>query len=105
MFLKFIYQRFLAQPLRKQILFVKLMLITIYVRSLLFCNKGAIAMQINRVKEALQITHPIILGGMGNISSPKLAAAVSNAGGLGTIGCGTMTKDGVEKLINETKEQ
>lgn len=62
-------------------------------------------MQINRVKEVLQITHPIILGGMGNISSPKLAAAVSNAGGLGTIGCGTMTKDEVEKLINETKEQ
>ena len=42
--------------------------------------------------------------GMGNISSPKLVAAVSNAGGLGTIGCGTMTPAEVEERIVATKQ-
>ena len=40
---------------------------------------------------------------MGNISNVQLAAAVSNAGGLGTIGCGTMTPAQVEAIILETK--
>lgn len=53
--------------------------------------------------EKLQITYPIIQGGMGNISNAKLAAAVSEAGGLGTIGCGTMTPKEVENIILETK--
>ncbi|KQL33612.1 MULTISPECIES: DUF561 domain-containing protein [Bacillaceae] len=53
--------------------------------------------------EKLQITYPIIQGGMGNISNAKLAAAVSEAGALGTIGCGTMTPKEVENIILETK--
>lgn len=57
----------------------------------------------NRVTELLQIQYPIIQGGMGNISNAFLAAAVSNAGGLGTIGCGTLPVDVVEKMIVETK--
>ena len=56
------------------------------------------------VCKVLQITLPIIQGGMGNISNAKLTAAVSEAGGLGTIGCGTMTPDEVEKIIVETKK-
>jgi len=56
------------------------------------------------VCEKLQIKYPIIQGGMGNISNAKLTAAVSEAGGLGTIGCGTMTPNEVEKIILETKE-
>ncbi|MDI2588663.1 DUF561 domain-containing protein [Psychrobacillus sp. NEAU-3TGS] len=51
----------------------------------------------------LQITYPIIQGGMGNISNAQLAAAVSEAGGLGTIGCGTMSPKEVENIILETK--
>jgi enoyl-[acyl-carrier protein] reductase II len=58
----------------------------------------------NRVTELLNIHYPIIQGGMGNISNAKLAAAVSEAGGLGTIGCGTMTADQVEEIIIETKQ-
>lgn len=46
---------------------------------------------------------PIIQGGMGNISNAVLAAAVSDAGGLGTIGVGTMEPQKVEQLIKETK--
>ena len=44
----------------------------------------------NLVCEQLKIKYPIIQGGMGNISHAALTAAVSEAGGLGTIGCGTM---------------
>lgn len=55
------------------------------------------------VCEKLQITYPIIQGGMGNISNAQLTAAVSEAGGLGTIGCGTMSPSEVEDIILETK--
>lgn len=55
------------------------------------------------VCEMLRINYPIIQGGMGNISNAQLTAAVSEAGGLGTIGCGTMTPNEVEKIILETK--
>lgn len=53
----------------------------------------------NRLTEILQIKYPIIQGGMGNISSSRLAAAVSNAGGLGTIGIGTMLPKEIEAKL------
>lgn len=53
----------------------------------------------------LGIRYPIIQGGMGNISNAQLAAAVSEAGGLGTIGAGTMDPDEVERIIEETKSR
>lgn len=59
----------------------------------------------NPICKTLGITHPIVQGGMGNISNAQLAAAVSKAGGLGTIGCGTMTPETVEEIIIETKER
>jgi enoyl-[acyl-carrier protein] reductase II len=40
---------------------------------------------------------------MGNISNAILTAAVSEAGGLGTIGAGTMVPQKVEEIIVETK--
>ena len=36
-----------------------------------------------RVTQMLGIEHPIIMGGMTGTGTPELAAAVSNAGGLG----------------------
>ena len=59
---------------------------------------------LNQLCSILEIQYPIIQGGMGNISSPTLVAAVSNAGGLGTIGCGTMTPSEVEERIVATKQ-
>lgn len=53
--------------------------------------------------DILSIQYPIIQGGMGNISNAILTSAVSNAGGLGTIGCGTMNPDEIEQIITETK--
>ncbi len=59
---------------------------------------------VKSVNELLSIKYPIIQGGMGNISNAQLTAAVSNAGGLGTIGCGTMNPAQVESIILETKD-
>ncbi|MGO4887675.1 NAD(P)H-dependent flavin oxidoreductase [Anaerobacillus sp. MEB173] len=56
------------------------------------------------ITEQLNIDHPIIQGGMGNISEPALAAAISEAGGLGTIGAGTMTSEEVDEKISRLKE-
>jgi len=47
------------------------------------------------VCDVLNIEHPIALGGMGSVYAPPLVAAVSNAGGLGTLGCGFMSGDEV----------
>lgn len=58
----------------------------------------------NPVCDLLNIKFPIVQGGMGNISNAPLTAAVSNAGGLGTLGCGTMTPEEVEQKILETKK-
>jgi len=35
----------------------------------------------------LGIEHPVVLAGMGGSTNPQLVAAVSNAGGLGILGC------------------
>ena len=40
----------------------------------------------SRVCDILNIEKPIVLAGMGGASCPALAAAVSNAGGLGVLG-------------------
>lgn len=55
----------------------------------------------NLLTERLNIIYPILQGGMGNISDPGLAAAVSNVGGLGTIGAGNMP---VEEVLTKIKE-
>src|SRR6476659_8738360 len=59
----------------------------------------------NLVCEQLKVRYPIIQGGMGNISHAALTAAVSEAGGLGTIGCGTMRPEEIETIILETKNR
>ena len=47
----------------------------------------------SRITELFEIDYPIISGGMVWCSGWELAAAVSNAGGLGLIGAGSMTAD------------
>ena len=58
-----------------------------------------------RLCKLLSIHYPFIQGGMGNISSPILATAVSEAGGLGTIGTGTLSVDHVESLLLDMKKR
>ena len=45
----------------------------------------------NPLTERLNLKFPIILAPMGIITTPSLAAAVSNAGGLGGIGMWGLT--------------
>ncbi len=57
-----------------------------------------------RITELLGIQYPIIQGGMQWLSRAELAAAVSNAGGLGIITAATHpTKQGLVEEINKTK--
>jgi NAD(P)H-dependent flavin oxidoreductase YrpB (nitropropane dioxygenase family) len=46
---------------------------------------------------------PILNAGMAMIARPELAAAVSNAGGLGTIGCDVLPPEGLAAIIRETR--
>lgn len=54
-----------------------------------------------RLCDLLQIEHPIILAPMAGPGTPELAAAVSNAGGLGSFGCGETSP---EKLCDVAKQ-
>ncbi|MCD6358761.1 MAG: enoyl-[acyl-carrier-protein] reductase FabK [Dehalococcoidia bacterium] len=53
--------------------------------------------------QLLNIESPIIQGGMAWLGTAELASAVSNAGGLGLIGAGGDTPDGVREQIRRTK--
>eukprot|EP00662_Eupelagonemidae_sp_cell21_P033353 gene33353-11142_t len=55
------------------------------------------------VTRMLKIQHPIFLAGMFGVAHHDLAAAVSNAGGLGTIGGLTMKPDMLRKEIGLLK--
>jgi len=57
----------------------------------------------NRITELFNIKYPIIQAGMVWVSGYKLAAAVSNAGGLGLIGAGSMYPDVLRKHIQKCK--
>lgn len=58
----------------------------------------------NKLTKLLNIKYPIIQGGMAGISESRLVSAVSNAGGLGTIGSGLMPLNWIEEEIKKTKE-
>lgn len=53
--------------------------------------------------ERLDITTPIIQAPMAGVSTPRLAAEVSNAGGLGSIAIGAMDAHQAERAIREVK--
>lgn len=57
----------------------------------------------NRVCEILGIEHPILLAGMGGASVPKLAAAVSEAGGLGVLGAAACGPKLLRQWIREIR--
>lgn len=57
-----------------------------------------------RITELLGIEYPVIQGGMAWVAEYHLAAAVSNAGGLGIIGAGGAPADFVREQIRKAKE-
>ena len=56
------------------------------------------------ITELLGITYPIIQGGMAWVAEYHLAAAVSNAGGLGLIGASAAPAEWVREQIREAKK-
>jgi len=57
-----------------------------------------------RITRLLGIKYPIIQGGMAWVSTAELAAAVSNAGGLGIIGAGHMPTLNLREQIRKAKK-
>ena len=57
----------------------------------------------NRVCELLGIEYPIFQGGMAWVATAELAAAVSNAGGLGIIAAGGAPADVVREQIKKAR--
>ena len=58
----------------------------------------------NRITELFKIQYPIIQGGMIWNSGYKLASAVSNSGGLGLIGAGSMYPEVLREHIQKCKK-
>lgn len=56
-----------------------------------------------KICEMLGIEYPILQGGMAWVATAELAAAVSNAGGLGVIGAGHMPPDELRSEIRKAK--
>ena len=57
-----------------------------------------------RICDLLGIQHPILLAGMGRASTPELAAAVSNAGGMGVLGAASCGPNQLRAWIRRTRE-
>lgn len=58
----------------------------------------------NRVTNLFHIDYPVFQGGMAWVATADLAAAVSEAGGLGIIGAGSMNGELLRKEIRRCKE-
>ena len=57
----------------------------------------------NKIKQLFNIKYPIIQGGMVWVSGWKLASEVSNSGGLGLIGAGSMYPEVFREHIQKCK--
>ncbi len=56
-----------------------------------------------RFLDRLGLQHPIIQAPMAGVSTPRMAAAVSNAGGLGSLAIGAGTVAQARQMIEETR--
>lgn len=58
-----------------------------------------------RLLDLLGIEHPIVQAPMAGSDSPALAAAVSAAGGLGSLGCAMRTAEDVDAAVREIRRR
>jgi NAD(P)H-dependent flavin oxidoreductase YrpB (nitropropane dioxygenase family) len=58
-----------------------------------------------RICDLLAIVHPVVLGGMGTATTAPLVAAVSNAGGFGTLGTSAFNADTLQAEIEGIRER
>ena len=57
-----------------------------------------------KMTDLFGIQHPIMLAGMNWISTPQIVAAVSNAGGLGTLAAASLSSEDTRKNIRQIRE-
>jgi nitronate monooxygenase len=53
--------------------------------------------------DLMGIRYPIFCAGFGTAAGPEIAAAVSNAGGFGVLGCSGVAPEQIERLIARTR--
>jgi NAD(P)H-dependent flavin oxidoreductase YrpB (nitropropane dioxygenase family) len=58
-----------------------------------------------RICDLLGIVHPIVLGGMGTATTAPLVAAVSNAGGFGTLGTSAFNAASLDTEVASIRER
>jgi NAD(P)H-dependent flavin oxidoreductase YrpB (nitropropane dioxygenase family) len=58
-----------------------------------------------RICDLLGVRHPIVLGGMGTATTAPLVAAVSNAGGFGTLGTSAFDATTLDREIASIRER
>jgi nitronate monooxygenase len=56
------------------------------------------------LSKLLNIKYPVVQGAMLGVSTPAMAAAVSNSGGLGSLAVGGLSPEKTAELIRETKQ-
>ena len=54
--------------------------------------------------DLFEIEHPVFLAGMGEVAFAELVAAVSEAGGYGTLGMGGSTPDRIRDQMRRVRE-
>jgi nitronate monooxygenase len=59
----------------------------------------------DRLTDLLGLAHPIVQAPMKGTTTPALAAAVSNAGGLGSLGCAYMPPDALSGILAEMRRR
>jgi len=57
----------------------------------------------NRLTALLGIDYPIIQGPLGGLSSQRLAAAVSNVGGLGSFGAHSLAPEAIKDVVSQIR--
>lgn len=55
----------------------------------------------DRLQELFGIEHPLVQAPMAGASTPAMAAAVANAGGMGSLGCAMMTAEQLKSAATE----
>lgn len=58
-----------------------------------------------RLRDLLDVDVPLILAGMGGVAGPELVAAVSEAGGVGTLGLYKMPAERIAEALAETERR
>ena len=64
---------------------------------------GRMAWRRNRLTELLGVEHPIVQAPMASVSTPELVAAVSNAGGLGSLGAAMLSPAALRDAIQAVR--